>query len=48
MSFLEFKVNKYLTLKLEEGNTILYTKGEKFIQCRHLLLIDPQNKENHE
>lgn len=47
MSFLEFKVNKYITLKLEDGFTVIYIKGKEFLQCRHLLLIDPQKSKDY-
>ena len=43
----EFKVNEYITLKLEQEKTKLYIKGEEFLQCKYLLLINPHNKENH-
>ncbi|TFG23702.1 MAG: leucine-rich repeat domain-containing protein [Promethearchaeota archaeon] len=34
----EFTVNEYLTLKLEKDETIIYVAGEKFEQCKFLLL----------
>ena len=34
----EFKVNEYITLKLEYGKTYIYIKGERFDQCKFLLL----------
>lgn len=34
----EFKVNRYLTLKLENDRTNIYVNGELFIQCKYLLL----------
>jgi hypothetical protein len=34
----EFKVNDYITLKLEDENTNIYVKGELFNQCRYLIL----------
>ena len=34
----EFKVNKYITLKLEGGKTNIYIKNELFNQCKFLLL----------
>ena len=37
----EFKVNKYLTLKLENGETNIYIDEEMFIQCKYLLLQIP-------
>lgn len=36
-----FVVNDYLTLKLENGKTILYVNNELFIQCKFLLLDVP-------
>ncbi|KKK57734.1 hypothetical protein LCGC14_3051490, partial [marine sediment metagenome] len=39
----EFQINKYITLKLEEGKTIIYMGGKKFNQCKMLMLnIIPQ------
>jgi len=37
-SKIEFKVNKYITLKLEEGKTNIYLQGELFRQCKYLIL----------
>ena len=34
----EFKVNEYLTLKLENDETIIYVAGKRFMQCKYLLL----------
>jgi len=34
----EFKVNKYLSLKLKGKSTIIYVKGKQFHQCKFLLL----------
>lgn len=45
----EFKINKYLTLKLEKGKTNIYVKGELFLQCKHLLMninIEKNNSYN--
>lgn len=33
-----FKVNEYITLKLENRKTNIYIKDKKFIQCKKLLL----------
>ncbi len=45
----EFNVNEYITLKLEDGKTNIYIKGEKFIQCIRLFLhIPEQNIESFE
>lgn len=38
---LEFKVNKFLTLKLENGKTNIYVNGKIFNQCKFLLLDIP-------
>lgn len=40
----EFKVNEYITLKLEDGKTRLYIKGERFDQCMALVLNIPLDK----
>lgn len=37
----KFFLNDYLTLKLEDGETILYVGGERFDQCRFLVLKIP-------
>ena len=37
----EFRVNKFITLKLEEGKTVLYVDGKPFTQCKYLLLQIP-------
>jgi len=36
-----FEVNEYIVLKLEEGYTNLYVKGELFNQCKFLLFTIP-------
>jgi len=35
---LEYKINEFLTLKLEEGRTQVYVKGKRFLQCKRLVL----------
>ncbi len=40
----EFKINEYLLLRLEEGKTNIYVKGELFKQCKFLLLNIPVEK----
>lgn len=44
----EFKINKYLTLKLEkqygQKMTNIYVSGTKFMQCKYLLLDIPENE----
>jgi len=34
----QFKVNKYLELRLKGNNTIIYVNGKRFDQCKFLLL----------
>ena len=34
----EFKVNKYISLILEGNDTFIYVNGERFNQCKSLLL----------
>lgn len=41
---LEFKVNEYITLRLENINTRIYINGELVKQCRFLLLNIPVDK----
>jgi hypothetical protein len=36
-----FKVNEHLTLKLEGEETVIYVAGERFLQCKFLLLEIP-------
>ena len=38
---LEFTINEFVTLKLEEGSTNIYVLGEEFIQCKYLLMNIP-------
>ena len=40
----EFKVNKYITLKLLDNETIIYVDGEPFRQCKSLFLFNPHKK----
>ncbi len=35
---LEFKINEYISLKLEDERTIIYIKKMRFLQCKYLLL----------
>jgi len=41
----EFRVNKFLSLKLKGGKSHIYVGGKKFRQCKYLFLINPQNRE---
>jgi len=38
---LQFRVNEYITLKLEKDITNVYISGDRFIQCKYLLLDIP-------
>ena len=40
----EFKVNEYITLRLEDDHTVIYVVGEMFQQCKFLLLNVPVDK----
>jgi hypothetical protein len=40
----EFYVNEYITLKLKNGKTIIYVAGERFRQCKYLLINIPTEK----
>ncbi len=37
-----FKINKYLEVKLENGKTVIYLDSKPFMDCKYLLLINPQ------
>jgi hypothetical protein len=34
----EFHLNEFLTVKLEEDETIIYVNGEEFIQCKGVVM----------
>ncbi len=38
---ISFKVNEYISLKLEEGKTMIFVKGEEFLTCKTILLNVP-------
>jgi len=40
-SLQEFKVNDFITLKLEGNNTVIYVDGKEFKHCKYLLLKIP-------
>jgi len=42
MSELEYKINDYISLKLEDYKTYIYIKGEKFLNCIRLVLQIPK------
>lgn len=35
---IEYKINEFLSLKLEGGRTHIYVKGKRFLQCKRLVL----------
>ncbi|KKM08312.1 hypothetical protein LCGC14_1725100, partial [marine sediment metagenome] len=37
----DFVINKYITLKLEDGKTNIYVNGQIFDQCKFLFLNIP-------
>ena len=41
---MSFKVNEYITLKLENEDTNIYIKGQLYTQCKFLLLKVPTNE----
>ncbi len=43
---IEFKVNNYITLKLEKSKTVIYVNKEKFLQCKYLLIEIPKESLN--
>ena len=46
---LSYKVNKYITLKLEHEKTEIYINNRRFNQCRHLLFSIPfQNVDDYD
>ncbi len=38
-----FEINDYMTLKLEDNKSVIYIKGEKFINCMRLIVHIPIN-----
>lgn len=38
---IEFKINDYILLRLEDGKTVIYVAGKRFRQCKYLLLDIP-------
>ncbi|MFW9987486.1 MAG: leucine-rich repeat domain-containing protein [Candidatus Odinarchaeota archaeon] len=39
----EYKINPFITLKLENEKTVIYVKDEKFLQCKYLLIEIPKD-----
>ena len=42
----EYKINDFITLRLEKDNTVIYVNNEKFLQCKYLLIEIPKDKIN--
>ncbi|MFX1569135.1 MAG: leucine-rich repeat domain-containing protein [Promethearchaeota archaeon] len=42
----QYKINDFITLKLEHGKTVIYVKNEKFLQCKYLLIEIPKENVN--
>ena len=40
-----FEVNEFISLKLIQGEIIIFVDGERFNQCRYVLLVDPLKNE---
>ncbi|MHA1275000.1 MAG: hypothetical protein ACTSQS_16450 [Promethearchaeota archaeon] len=40
----EFRVNDYITLRLEDGRTRIYVCEERFMHCCFLLIFNPHLK----
>ncbi|HEC40125.1 hypothetical protein LCGC14_1291320 [marine sediment metagenome] len=40
----KYRINEYLTLKLENEKTNIYVNDKKFIQCKYLLINQPKNR----
>lgn len=43
-SITNFKINDFLSLKFENGETVIYVKGDRFSICKHLVLNIPIDK----
>jgi len=37
----QFRINMYITLKLENNNSFIYVNKQKFKQCKYLLIDIP-------
>jgi len=42
-----FKVNEYITLKLEDVKTVIYVNGRLFSVCKYLLFSNPLNEQDN-
>jgi hypothetical protein len=42
-----FKINKYITLKLIGDKTVIYINEEEFKQCKHLLIVNLEINDKH-
>jgi len=46
---MKYKINDYITLKLEGQRTVIYVKGQRFLHCKLILIEIPVEKvENYE
>jgi len=43
-SIINFKINDFVSLKLENNETVIYVKENKFSICKHLVLNIPIDK----
>lgn len=41
---IEYKINDFITLKLEHDKTVIYVKSNKFLQCKYLLIEIPKDR----
>lgn len=44
--YLEFNINEFLSLKLDNNVIQIYVNGERFEQCRYLLIINPHDNDH--
>ena len=42
---LEFKINEYITLRLERNQSVIYVNSERFNQCKRILFTNPHHNE---
>ena len=43
-SMIKFEINNFITVKLENDETVIYVRDEKFSICKHLVLNIPINE----
>lgn len=44
--YLEFNIDEFLSLKLDNNVMQIYVNGERFEQCRYLLIINPYDNDH--